>query len=147
MGGDLLRTRVRLGLALAALAAALLSLPPASGSDADFCRFAADRAWDGGGDGTSWHDQLNWAPNGLPQPDEIVCIEDEGSPTVVLSEGTQTVASIESLASLVITGGALEIADTSRTSRITTLKLSGSGTLGGAATVVLGPYWIGSGER
>ena len=128
---------MRLGLALAALGAALLSLPPASGSGSAFCQFDTDRSWDGGGNGTSWHDPLNWAPNGLPQPDEIVCIEDEGSPTVVISEGTQTVASIESFGSLVISGGALEITDTSRTSPVTTLTLSGSGTLGGAATVLI----------
>ena len=65
---------MRLGIALAALGVAMVTLPPASGSHADFCRFATDRAWDGGGNGTSWHDPLNWAPNGLPQPDEIVCI-------------------------------------------------------------------------
>jgi hypothetical protein len=51
------RVRVRLGIALAALGVAMVALPPASGSQDAFCRFAFDRTWDGGGDGTSWQDR------------------------------------------------------------------------------------------
>lgn len=36
--------------------------------------FAATVTWDGGGDGTSWSDPLNWSPNGIPTNADDVTI-------------------------------------------------------------------------
>lgn len=45
---------------------------------------AADRTWDGGGDGATWHDARNWSDDALPTQDDAVTIG--GSATVVLAE-------------------------------------------------------------
>ena len=49
--------------------------------------FGATVTWDGGGDGTSWTDSLNWDPNGEPGAMDDVVI-DVGLFTIALSSDT-----------------------------------------------------------
>lgn len=76
---------------------------------------AAPVSWDGGGDGTSWHDPLNWSGDALPTAADAVVISLPGA--VVAHASTTaftTVASLScsqelrlSFGSLTITGDAL----------------------------------------
>jgi ELWxxDGT repeat protein len=47
-------------------------------------RLPLTRNWDGGGDGASWSDPLNWADNTLPGPPDDVVISVSGTPTINL---------------------------------------------------------------
>ena len=51
-------------------------------------------SWDGGGDGTSWHDPLNWSDNKVPAATNDVLVTVTGSVTVVHSSGTTYIRSI-----------------------------------------------------
>ncbi|MFB2351284.1 hypothetical protein, partial [Priestia megaterium] len=74
----------------------------------------ANFVWDGGGDGTSWHDPVNWVGDVLPDATADVLIPDQvGDVTIAVSQSI-TVNSIYaeenvavSQSSLNITGGAL----------------------------------------
>ncbi|HEU5064805.1 MAG TPA: PASTA domain-containing protein [Gaiellaceae bacterium] len=141
----MLRARALLVLAVSLLVPAVLALPPSTRSSDDVCSSAPDRSWDGGGDGSSWLDTLNWDPNGLPQPGEHVCIEGLGAPTIFLSQGIQTVARLQSAKPLTIDGATLELTDVAHESLMLDLTLTGSGTLAGPAAVRLqgGITWAG----
>jgi len=63
--------------------------------------------WDGGGDGESWSDPLNWKGDVLPANDDKVSIGDDGGITVIYdsSLGTTRIAAMDSCESLSVTGG------------------------------------------
>jgi hypothetical protein len=42
-------------------------------------------SWDGGGDGASWHDPLNWSADSLPGALDDVTINVSGSPTIQIT--------------------------------------------------------------
>lgn len=48
-------------------------------------------AWDGGGDGQSWDDPLNWDTDSLPGTDDDVTIDVPGDPSIVLDSGAGAV--------------------------------------------------------
>ena len=66
--------------------------------------------WDGGGDGASWHDPLNWSGNFVPTAtnDVIADVEEEVTITVA---GNTTVGSLRCEENLHITGGTLMVTD------------------------------------
>jgi len=67
--------------------------------------------WDGGGDGVSWSDPLNWEDDTLPAENDSVSIRAIGQVTVVYdnSAGTTNLRCIDSSESLSVTGGELGI--------------------------------------
>jgi len=69
--------------------------------------------WDGGGDGMTWADALNWEGDQLPVNGNAVVINDPGNPTVIYdgSLGTTILHSLESTEPLTLTGGSLEISN------------------------------------
>ncbi len=75
----------------------------------------AQVVWDGGGDGTSWHDALNWDANVLPTAADDVLINTAGTPTIehTNSAGNTTVRSIQSNERLLISGGSLHVTHSS----------------------------------
>ena len=74
---------------------------------------AATVLWDGGGDGTSWHDPLNWDGDALPGLDDDVVIDVAANPTVVFnaSAGDVLVRSLTVSESMRFDGGSLTITD------------------------------------
>jgi hypothetical protein len=90
--------------------------------------------WDGGGDGTSWTDPVNWSNNVLPGANDSVIINVPANPTITLSSGTQTVYNVKSSENLVISGGTLSVATESTFNG--SLTLSG-GTLTGLGNATL----------
>jgi hypothetical protein len=69
--------------------------------------------WDGGGNGTSWNDPLNWDGDALPTAADDVVIGAAGGVTITYPAGTTTVKSVQSEAGLHIAGGSLTVAGTS----------------------------------
>src|SRR5262245_6842975 len=65
--------------------------------------------WDGGGNGTSWTDALNWSGNVLPGAADDVTIP-AGGPTVSYFDGTSAVNSITSSRPLNVQVGTLTVA-------------------------------------
>jgi hypothetical protein len=51
-------------------------------------------AWDGQGDGVSWHDPLNWSTNTVPGSADDVLIDDLGNTQVVLTGNMGTVRTV-----------------------------------------------------
>jgi len=73
---------------------------------------AATIEWDGGGDGTSWHDRFNWVGDVLPGvTDDVVINIPESNPVIkfTASSGNRTVKSIVSDESLELSGGSLTV--------------------------------------
>ena len=56
--------------------------------------------WNGGGDGSSWHDAANWDPDGVPTADDDVTIDVDSEITVVHSIGEHSVNSLMSAESI-----------------------------------------------
>ena len=50
-------------------------------------RMFAAVSWDGGGNGTSWTDALNWSNNALPGAGDDVTISIGANPSISLSSG------------------------------------------------------------
>ena len=90
-------------------------------------------SWDGGGNGTSWTDPLNWSTNALPGVDDDVTIDVVSNPTITLSTGTQAIRSLISVESVSFSGGTLIVAGASS---ISSLTLSG-GTLTGSGDLTV----------
>ncbi|KAA0233414.1 MAG: hypothetical protein EDR02_13720, partial [Actinobacteria bacterium] len=90
-----------------------------------------DATWDGGGLTNSWHNAANWDPDGLPGPDDKVCIPEGAS--VVYSSGTSTVSSISGDGALTLTSGSLEITGESTVASLTV----SNGILDGAGDVTV----------
>ncbi len=78
-------------------------------------RVLAAVAWDGGGDGVSWHDPLNWDSDALPTSADQVTIDVPGDATIEFTSttGAQSVTSLQVAESFVISGGTLSIAEAS----------------------------------
>jgi hypothetical protein len=97
--------------------------------------------WDGDGDGSSWHDALNWSGDALPGGADDVLIDIAGTLTVTHSSGTTNISSLTCNEMLVLSGGTLAI---SGTSVISDYSQTG-GTLGGTGDIeVTGPMsWTG----
>jgi len=84
--------------------------------------YAAAVFWDGGGDGTSWSDQLNWDSNTLPTTSDDITIGAGASVSLdidffvassltILEGGTLTIedATLENIAAMNINGGVMTI--------------------------------------
>ena len=68
--------------------------------------------WDGGGDGTNWHNPLNWSNDTLPTPTNDVVIDVAGTnATITHTTGNTTVRSLRSEESFVLAGGSLTVAN------------------------------------
>ena len=87
--------------------------------------------WDGGptGDGTSWHEAVNWVGDELPGANDDVMIDAAGDVTITHSTGTTTIHSLVSSNALMLSGGRLDVATTIETDN--TITISG-GTLANA---------------
>ena len=112
-------------------------------------------AWDGGGDGSSWHDPLNWDTNSLPTIDDDVTIDVAGSPTIQFSSasGNRTVKTLNVLEAFQLSGESLTIVQgatvahgadifggsliTHSDLQIADLVLGSNGTLQGSGNVIL----------
>jgi len=56
---------------LVAITFSVLLLVPLVAQDA----FAVTKTWDGGGDGSTWENPLNWNPDGVPAPNDDVVLD------------------------------------------------------------------------
>jgi len=65
--------------------------------------------WDGGGDGTSWHDAFNWSTDTIPDITQDVVIDVPGDITVVHTLGTYYMRSLRSQEAIVQNGNDLDI--------------------------------------
>ena len=105
-------------------------------------RLLAAVAWDGGGDGTSWTDPLNWSTNSLPTTADDVTINVAANPTITVDSGTQSVRSLTSAEALRIDGGTLAPATASTLNAA--LTLAGGELAGGGNLTVNGAFvWSG----
>lgn len=101
--------------------------------------------WDGGGDGVSWQDAVNWSGDVLPGTTDDVVIAGAGS--VTYSSGASTVQSLSTDRTLQITGGSLTTGtlqvntaisvDSSATLTVST-STTNQGTISSAGTLKLG---------
>lgn len=113
-------------------------------------RLLAAVSWDGGGNGLSWHDPLNWSTDVLPGPSDDVTISVTADPTVRIESGTHQINSLTSSEAIEIAGGTLGLAAESRIDADFTHTsgwLSGDGDLfvGGATLLDSGAYYAGGG--
>lgn len=67
--------------------------------------------WDGGGDGSSWWDELNWQGDSLPVDGDTVSLKKGGPGLVTYNSGNNSlrITCLDSSKPLEITGGTLEI--------------------------------------
>lgn len=80
-------------------------------------------SWDGGGDGETWSDPLNWSGDALPGATDSVTIDVAGTDTPILHTGSDTsIASLTCEEPLTISGGSLTLT-------------SGASSINGALTV------------
>ena len=91
--------------------------------------------WDGGGDGRSWLDHLNWADDTVPPTGADVTIPNVAATTVVNlpTDRTTALRSLQSDEPLVIAGGTLSLDTSSTLGRLTI----SSGTLAGTGDVTV----------
>lgn len=68
-------------------------------------------SWDGGGDGVSWQDPLNWSTDSLPQPFDFVFIDAEAETVISHSQGSSIIHSLESREPLVVANSSLTVED------------------------------------
>ncbi|MEM7536848.1 MAG: Ig-like domain-containing protein [Chloroflexota bacterium] len=71
--------------------------------------FTPSIQWDGGGDGTSWDDPLNWDTDVVPAESDRVLIDVSGTPTITFSAGGVTIVSLQSAENMQFTGGSLTV--------------------------------------
>ena len=78
-------------------------------SDLVFTVQGAAVHWDGGGDGTSWSDPLNWDTDFLPveHDDVIINVADDPTITIDVSAGPVELRSIETHEQIILSGGSL----------------------------------------
>ena len=74
--------------------------------------FPTTISWDGGGDGSSWQDPLNWDTDLLPGPADDVTIDMAGDFTVVVSSGQHSINSLHSTEAFTLSGGSLHVTST-----------------------------------
>ena len=87
-------------------------------------------SWDGGGGDFDWNNELNWIGNMLPGPsDEVVIDLGANAFTVGYSSGSTSIKSLTSHASLNVSGGTLDFAESSVIAKVLTLNstISGAG--------------------
>ena len=84
-------------------------------------------AWDGGGDGASWHDPLNWNTDTLPGGDDDVVIQVAASPTIRFTDTTGTVAvkSMNLSEAMVLSGGKLTVTTSATANAELTIETAG----------------------
>ena len=84
-------------------------------------------AWDGGGNGTSWHDPLNWSGDALPGVNDDVLIDVAANPTVQFnaSAGSVTVKNLLAKEAMVFSGGSLTVTDSTAVSADLSINASG----------------------
>ncbi len=99
--------------------------------------------WDGGGDGTSWHDAANWSNDILPGPEDDVVIDVPGLQTIVHSQGDTVIQSLTSHEAIVLQGGSLSLAGDSTLEADFTL--TGTGELTGAGRLTLNDLFVWAG--
>ena len=125
-------TRARRGgCALGALAAFTLLQSASVG--------AATVSWDGGGDGTSWSDPLNWSGDALPGPDDTAVLNVGAEPAVVLTGPAVTVAVLDCREALTLAGDGLTVTGAA-TVRSQVLRLEGGSLSSGGLTVIDGAF-------
>ena len=95
--------------------------------------------WDGGGDGQSWRDALNWDKDILPAASDDVLIGGTGPAVVHSSQNNDSITSLHTSRPLTLSGGSLSIAAASEITdglNLANATLTGAGTLtfGGAST-------------
>jgi len=73
----------------------------------EVCLVADAVEWDGGGDGVSWSDQLNWADDTLPVDGDAVAILEADSLTVEYAGLTTALSCLRSTANLTVHSGEL----------------------------------------
>jgi len=66
-------------------------------------------AWDGGGDGTSWNDPLNWGGDALPGPTDDAVIQVDGALASVQITSNVTVNTINSTEDVSVQGATLTV--------------------------------------
>ncbi len=94
------------------------------------------KTWDAEGDGSSWHDALNWNDDVLPTSAEDVLIDwGDNSGTIVLSQGNVSVRSLDSSAPLAVSGGQLMLTEDSVIKA--PLTLTGDGELTGTGQLTI----------
>jgi hypothetical protein len=79
--------------------------------------------WDGGGDGSSWNDSLNWSGDRLPVTNDVVAIGAGSGSTVTYAGSDTSIAGLSLNRPLVLSGGTLIISSN--------LDLNGDLTLAG----------------
>jgi hypothetical protein len=99
-------------------------------------RVLAAISWDGGGDGTSWHDAVNWSSDAIPGASDDVTIDVAGTPTIAYTTttGNRSVNSLVCRETINFTGGRLSLLTTASMEGATTLN--GGSLSGGAWTMV-----------
>ena len=106
---------------------------------------SGDVTWDGGGDGSSWDDALNWDTDTLPGASDDAVIDDPGSITVIHSTGTTSINSLICKENLTFSGDSLTIADASTIDG--TLTISGDPlTVNGQSLTVGGDLTVSHGN-
>ena len=89
--------------------------------------------WTGGAEDGLWQSAGNWSSDEVPSAEDQACIFDA---SVSLTEGSYEVGSIIGEGSLAISGGSLELTDSSRRSEVGSLSLH-EGSLSGAGSIDL----------
>ena len=94
-------------------------------------------SWDGGGDGTNWHDSNNWSGDIIPTASDDVTIDVAGTPTIAYTatSGNRSVNSLVCRETINFTGGRLSLLTTASMEGVTTL---GGGSLSGGAWTMVG---------
>ncbi len=115
---------------------------------------AASISWDGGGDGTTWGDPLNWSGDALPGASDDVTIDVAGAITVEHTSGGTAIISLLCEEDFRLTGGSLTVTGTSTVNGVFThtsygtLTASGSGasfTVANASTGYAGDVYAQAG--
>ena len=131
--GDTTRAAASAGLADLSLAAAVW---PASVN--------ATISWDGGGDGNSWGDRLNWSDDTLPGPSDDVVIDVAGDVMVTISGGGVSIHSLQSTETIVLNGDGLTM---TAASSVNQLQWNGGGTISApGGLTVLGTLTVANGN-
>ena len=99
-------------------------------------------AWDGGGDGSSWNDALNWSNNALPTSANDVTINIAGDPLINFNSGVSSIRSLDVRNRFSLSGGSLSVAQPSRIRG--QFALAGGSLGGGGQVTVEGTmFWSG----
>ena len=97
-------------------------------------RLLAAVSWDGGGDGTSWTDPLNWDGDAVPTISDDVTIDVAADPTVTVGAGNTdedvAAASVTTAEAMYLRGGTLTLGGTFTTSAQVLLGDRGFGRTG-----------------